>query len=572
LEKKRVKRPFILQKDVPFFYTLANDQIHQSDTKKGNALMLSLPAATSQQIPLIHEVYADDRYLLNTIEGEWFEILSELAWEEYVEVAAAYYDALYAFNQQAQSEADSGVERGAESPAQAKQRLLFDRATMQPGDAGVSILYQAPQRQALPMTVEPRTLAPGVVPLRLAGRKPKCFFSLLKSFIGAPLMGFAAEPEAVYLLLKSNPSFARVCGFVPREKAKAPCYHGAHIPSLRKLEQFDQVMSQAGLWDRLKRMEVRENLASGVIELEEELVGDTTHYLAHSSFETVAYLDEQGQLKKKSQSKLSKACRCADRSTCPHEWELSDEGAGTIVKSKTKMFWGHKASILGLPRQGIAIDAVALSDGATHDGQTFFPHVANVFGDYPALAGSVQRVLYDSACDDAELKQRFRDELGVELKASFNPRATKPITDSLPRGIQKITPYGAPICDAGYELDYQGIRYANETFIYRAPLNDEGTSVCLSCAQRTSCCNRSSQSGRTITVPFETLAHIDASDPPMAKRFKAIMTRRPSVERMIKRLKCDLGDARLSKRGNEAFQAYLDKTLIGYHLLLRHLH
>ncbi|CAB1081580.1 hypothetical protein D1AOALGA4SA_9230, partial [Olavius algarvensis Delta 1 endosymbiont] len=36
-------------------------------------------------------------------------------------------------------------------------------------------------------------------------------------------------------------------------------------------------------------------------------------------------------------------------------------------------------------------------------------------------------------------------------------------------------------------------------------------------------------------------------DPPMAKRFKAIMTRRPSVERMIKRLKCDLGDDRLKK-------------------------
>jgi hypothetical protein len=56
-----------------------------------------------------------------------------------------------------------------------------------------------------------------VVPLRLIGRKPKCFFGLLKSFIGAPLMGFPAEPEQVHLLLKINPSFARVCGFVPKE-------------------------------------------------------------------------------------------------------------------------------------------------------------------------------------------------------------------------------------------------------------------------------------------------------------------------------------------------------------------
>ncbi|CAB1076534.1 hypothetical protein D1AOALGA4SA_4330, partial [Olavius algarvensis Delta 1 endosymbiont] len=35
---------------------------------------------------------------------------------------------------------------------------------------------------------------------------------------------------------------------------------------------------------------------------------------------------------------------------------------------------------------------------------------------------------------------------------------------------------------------------------------------------------------------------------------KAIMTRRPSVERMIKRLKCDLGDDRLKKRSNASFQ------------------
>jgi len=174
--------------------------------------------------------------------------------------------------------------------------------------------------------------------------------------------------------------------------------------------------------------------------------------------------------------------------------------------------------------------------------------------------------------DDADLKARFKDELGVELRASFNPRRSKPITKDLPRGIEKITPYGVPICLAGHELDYKGIRYDSEKFIYEAPRQDDGTSVCVSCTERGDCCNRSTQSGRTITVSFDTLAHINPNDPPMAKRFKAIMSRRPSVERMIKRLKCDLGDDRLSKRGNESFQAYLDKTMIAYHLLIRHLH
>ena len=111
-----------------------------------------------------------------------------------------------------------------------------------------------------------------------------------------------------------------------------------------------------------------------------------------------------------------------------------------------------------------------------------------------------------------------------------------------------------------------------EKFIYRAPHGDDGLSVCMGCQERAQCCNRSTASSRTITVSFDTLKHVDPSDPPMAKRFKAIMTRRPSVERMIKRLKCDLGDDRLSKRGNDSFQAYLDKTMISYHLLIRHLH
>ena len=535
--------------------------------------MLVPHVTEGHRIPLVVEVQHEDQHLLDTLDGEWFEILYYFPWENYRAQAADYYNALYDFNRR---ECRAAMEENPEAPEtkeEAKQRLLFDRATMQqPQDPPVPILYQGEVVELKCPNVTPMNVAPGVVPLRLAGRKPKCFFSLFKSFIGATLMGFPAEPEQVYLLLKSNPSFARVCGFAPKKKDGQEPSHYQHVPSLRKLEQFDQIMREAGIWDRIKIADVKANLATGVIEKENELVGDTTHYHAYSSFETVHYEDEKGNDKKKSQSKPTKPCRCEDWTSCPHDWELRDDGAGTIVKSKTKMIWGHKASVIGLPKQGIPIDAVAVADAASHDGQTFFPHVEKVFGHYPEIAQSTQRVLYDSACDDAALKQRFKNELGVELKASFNPRRSAAITNNLPRGIEKITPYGVPVCLAGYELDYQGIRHASEKFIYRVPLSDDGLAVCIGCCERHACCNRSNQSGRTITVSFDTLSHIDSNDPPMAKRFKAIMTRRPAVERMIKRLKCDLGDDRLSKRGNESFQAYLDKTMIAYHLLIRHLH
>ena len=112
--------------------------------------------------------------------------------------------------------------------------------------------------------------------------------------------------KSVHLLLSSNPSFARVCGFAP-VVTKAYCFD--HVPSLRSPEQFDQIMTDSGLWGEIKLEEVRSNLNSGLIGKEKELVGDTTHYHAYSSFETVSYTDEKGKEQKKSQSKPTKACR-----------------------------------------------------------------------------------------------------------------------------------------------------------------------------------------------------------------------------------------------------------------------
>lgn len=535
---------------------------------------MSLPTFAFKQLELFHVIETDDQYLLNTIEGEWFRILYFFPWEKYRNLAAKYYEALYSFNIKQAKKTGDQMPVNPEGKDEAKQRLLFGRSTMRDSEhpSSSEILHQNNVIQISAPTVNPLTLSPGTTPQRLCGKKPKCFFGLLKAFIGVGLMGFAQEPEQVYLHLTNNPSFARVCGFSPADKSRDQGYQAIEIPSLRKLEQFDQIMKQAGIWSDIKQSEIEDNISSGVIQPEEEMVGDTTHYHAYSGFETVNYKDEKGKLQKKSQSKVTKNCRCADKKQCHHEWILADEGAGTVVKSKTKMYWAHKASVIGLPKQGVIIDAVAVADAATHDGQTFYPHVKQVLKQYPKLAKETKRVLYDSACDDAELKEQFSKEFGITLKASFNPRGKKPIVDNLPRGIEKISPQGIPTCIANHEMEYQGIRYHDEKFIFKAPADDNHQSVCMGCNQRALCCNQSvnETSFRTVTIPFDLMPHIDSNDPPMAKRFKAIMTRRPSVERMIKRLKCDIGDSRLTKRGNDSFQACLDKTLIAYQILLRH--
>ena len=114
-------------------------------------------------------------------------------------------------------------------------------------------------------------------------------------------------------------------------------------------------------------------------------------------------------------------------------------------------------------------------------------------------AGVIGFPLYDSACDSKELKEKFKNALGMELKASFNPRRAQAVIEDLPRGIERITPYGVPVCKAGHEMDYKGIRYESEKFIYQAPAMEDKSPVCLSCQHRMDCCPNS-LTGRTITI------------------------------------------------------------------------
>lgn len=132
----------------------------------------------------------------------------------------------------------------------------------------------------------------------------------------------------------------------------------------------------------------------------------------------------------------------------------------------------------------------------------------------------------------------------------------------------RLTPSGELLCEAGLALDYLGVRWEDDVFLYGPPKDDDNGIACLTCPHKETCCPRAKY-GRRVTLPFDTLPHIDAHDPPMAKRFRAMMTHRPAVERVIKRLKCDFSEPHLSKRGNAAFEARLNKTMIAFHLLLR---
>ena len=544
------------------------------------------------QIPLIHIVESDDLHLERQEDILWFNLLRNLPWQPLRPAAARYYEALWQFNvrqAQASRERDAVLAANPETQSEATMRLLFERATL---CEDAPALHELPASASPQIHVNPNDLRPGRTPQRWAGKKPKCFFALLKAFVGVMLRGRPAEPEIVYAELQSNPSYARTCGFtLPDSNGQ---YRQSDVPSLRKLEQFDQIMTDNGLWSEVAVDQVARNLKSGCIQVESTVVHDTTHYQAFSGMQVVALpqavapsenanatqpttkeaepnKNEKGnkakKARKKSHPKTTKRCRCKDRQHCPHPWTNADEGAGTVVKSTGKMYWAHKTSTLCFPRQQVLLDVAAMSDAASHDSKSILPHLGRLFTRHPDLRGIIQRVLDDGAADDETLKAAVQKQWGVQLVAPINPRGRRPIGNDLPRGVDHITPTGTPVCQTGYPLDFLGCRHDTKRFLFRAPNDAQGVPVCHDCALRDGC-YRGHEGARQITVPFARLPWIDPEFPQLSRRFAKVMAKRTAIERLHKLMKYDYGDERLTKRGNAAFQARLDKTLLAMHLVL----
>lgn len=609
---------------------------------------------TGRQVPLIHFVESDDLFLHDQVDVVWFDVLNTLDYHAFQATAARYYEQLYTFNQQQKQRRSERDENpplpNPETQAQATQRTLLERATL---DEQVPALYARPEPTSPLIWIAPHEVSPGVTPPRLVGRPPKCFFAMLWSFLGTTLAGQPAEPEFVHQRLSENRAFARTCGFTIPRPGKPE--RQRDVPSLRKLQQFDQIMTTAGLWEELALDRVAANLREGKVKVEPTLVHDTTHYHAYSSMQMVelpeavegasASVDKKtatvkvgggsiamarvevarvpaGQIdrqqttakdsppdssspvaasqtnttapaektakmpgkaaavksnrksgrkakknKRKSHPRTTKNCRCQDRQHCDHAWVTADAGAGTVVKSTGKMYWGHKASTLSFAGQEVLLDAVAMSDAASHDSQSLVPHLNRLLQRHPDLRGSVTRVLDDGAADDPQLKASIREQFDIELLAPINPRRRQPIRGPLPRGIDHLTPRGVPVCQAGYPFELLGFRKATERFLFRAPQDAEGNSVCQGCALRAGC-YRGQSGGRVATISADRLPWLNPEMPQLSKRFSKAMARRTSIERLHKLMKFDLGDDRLTKRGNDTFQARLDKTLFAMHVLI----
>lgn len=604
--------------------------------------MSALPEYLEPPAPLLlHVVESDDLVLDGDGEVVWFDGVKAILrnWPEFLPAAMVYYEALFNFNQdKAARRRDTAAPSAAEwfgteeppaavdfpasveSPEEARLRLMGERPTA--GNTETPVVRIPVPPGTPPKSFNPAGLSPGHPPQREAGRTPVDFFYLLAAFVGSQFMGREATADSVHSNLRDNPSFARACNFSPGGGSNSP-------PSLRMLQQFDQIMAEKSIWTLVNLTTVNGNLESGLVKPEENLVHDTTHHIAYSGFETVDRGDgsvtpfndpaAQGgetsgdaddarhptsgksaknvkplksnkknnnsngcktggkskrkiksKRKKKSQSKLTKKCQCAERDKCGHPWKLADDGAGTVVKHANKVHWAHKASILGLPDQGVPLVALAVTDAASHDSKTLFGTLSYARETMPQIVSYAKRLLDDSAVDDHNLKKLIKNVFDLDVNSSINPKGCKTITaENLPKGMSRLTPAGYLHCLNGHTMNYLGTRKKEETYLFGPPLDETGIPFCEGCPLKASCCNRDNNSGRHVAIPFEMIPRAMPENPPMAKRFQQLMKKRPAVERMIFRLKCQLGERYLHKQGNHNYQATLDKSMIAFHLLLR---
>ncbi len=205
-----------------------------------------------------------------------------------------------------------------------------------------------------------------------------------------------------------------------------------------------------------------------------------------------------------------------------------------------------------------------MTDGASHDSTSIVESLDIHNKHFPKVTKAAKNLLDDSAADDPTLKRVVENLFGIKLRCHVNPRRRKTLKEEeLPKGMASLTPNGTLRCDADLEMDYRGKRQA-VGYYYGPPRDEQNHNFCESCPLKSQCCHKTNTDGRHVIIPFAKLPNISTDDPPMAKRFQKLMKKRPSVERMIYRLKCTLGDRYLSKRGNSNYQA----SLVALHLII----
>ncbi|MBC8185342.1 transposase [candidate division KSB1 bacterium] len=519
-------------------------------------------AATHAQVALFDE--PDDYVLDNNPDVTFTKVFNKFEFNLFLDEENLYYKALADFNRKLVKKAKERKhqEKQTNKPTNKDdvyQELLFEILDKEPSKK--TILFKIP---SIDLTdVDKIHHNP-----KGAGRKPKDFYGLVKAFLGVSYMRLKNSPDVVHSQLINNPSFARKCGFeyIIDEETK----HSQHnIPSLRKLEHFDQIMNLYGIWDKMKWKIVNQNLTDGTVEIEKDLAFDPSHVEGNSGFKVVETVNEKGKKVKRAVGKLSKRCTCVDKENCEHDWEVTDHGCAVVVKAQNKKYWAHKASFVGFPKSHVPIDAAAVNYAAANDGKTLKPHWKRLVKHVPFVTKKIERVIADGPFNTQKNKDFVRDEIGATLYAPINPKNISVPSAKNIKGIKHFTKNGIPVCDAGLALEMKGRELTRQRYIWGAPIitsKNKRLVACSHCLLKKDCCPNSQ--GRTLRTKASDFPQIDWDNPQHLSRWKSHYSKRTAIERIIKTIKVDYCAEHFSKRDSLNFQGHLDKTMLALHVLL----
>jgi hypothetical protein len=394
----------------------------------------------------------------------------------------------------------------------------------------------------------------------------------MRAFLAAPLLGIGDDPTSVHLLLHSNPTFARACGFRASGALKvAGEMTSRSLPALSTCAEFSEVMTRYGLWYLARVEQVRENLDTGKVKKEDTLSFDTTHLIANSHCANVLPPDtaakEGEKPKHRKVPRVTKSCECGKDNweSCDHPWSSTDPGAAVVVKGTTRIYWAHKASVVCFGDSEIPLDVRVLRYAAQADGKTLVPHLLVLQQVLRDVVGLICYILADDAYrENAEAVKPFGQQ--ARLIGPVHGRKARAALAEAFKGINRFTPIGVPICEGEHRFELRGRDLANERFIWAAPDDRAGRPVCASCSLAGQCLDKGER--RHIRVEREDQPQINWEHPQHFAREQEQYGKRTGIERAIKRLKVDLNGECLTHRDAHRVQAHLDRKLLTFHLLL----
>ena len=379
-----------------------------------------------------------------------------------------------------------------------------------------------------------------------AGRNPQPFIAYVKAIELAPILHLEQNMEAISLHLRLNSDYLRACGF------QSP-------PAARTLQDFDQIMSEAGLWELLRDKTYQINVDDGIINEAEEdsLCVDNTHVLAHST-----------------PNKVIKECQaCIHFDTCDDKVS-TDETGDWYVNSKCKIFYAHQIGMNQLGKSGAPFERVVLS-GRQYEPDSLDPLLYQSKQKHENM--NFTKIIADGIFNTkpcAKTIQSFYP--GARLYAPINPKGKLKEIEGPARGIKKVTKHGSVICIAGHKMVFLTKDEPLQCYVFGCPvfnlearqkLTHMGIDVSkITCTCEDQCCPTATQ-GRIYRVPRKQLKQVNWEMPQFSSHFQLVYKLRTKIERLFGRMKKRFKMAVLYRRGVKKIEAHIDKFMALMHIV-----